>query len=262
MTRSPDPPSEPSREARLMTTDVGRVAELWRYPVKSLGGERVSEVTCDHRGLVADRRWAVVGRDGKIGSGKTTRRFRRMPGLLAMSAALDGDGVAWVQLPSGERARAGDPDAEELIASVVGEPVSLEEEVGVPHFDDAPLHIVSTRSLTWLRRSRPDDQISAARFRPNVVVEVTTPAGPDDRSGGAGPEDEWVGHTLRIGAVDVGISGRTGRCVMVTMRQPGLGFAPAVLGEITRRAGGMFGVYGRVLEGGCIRVGDRVSLVR
>lgn len=235
-----------------MTKKLGEVVELWRYPVKSLRGERLSEVACDRRGVVGDRWWAVRGADGRIGSGKTTRRFRRMPGLLSMSARLDDEGVAWVHLPSGERARVGDPGTAELVGAAIGEAVTLEEESGVPHFDDAALHVLSTSSLSWLRQSRPDDEVEVPRFRPNVVVDV-----PD----GSRPEDDWVGRTLRIGAVAVGIGDRTGRCVMVTMSQPQLGFAPGILRELTRRTDGLFGVYGTVIEGGSIRVGDPVSLV-
>ncbi len=232
-------------------TKLGEVVELWRYPVKSMGGERMAEVDCDRRGMVGDRLWAVRGSDGKIGSGKTTPRFRRMPGLLSISARLDDEG-AWVQLPSGERARVDDPRAAELVGSVVGESVTLEEETDVRHFDDAALHLLSTASLSWLRGSRPDDQVEVPRFRPNVVVDITR---------GREPEENWVGHALRIGAATVGIGERTGRCVMVTMTQPQLGFAPGILRELTRRRDGMFGVYGTVLEGGRMRVGDHVSLV-
>ncbi|MGH8989558.1 MAG: MOSC domain-containing protein [Acidimicrobiales bacterium] len=235
-----------------MTTKLGEVAALWRYPVKSLGGEALSEAVCDRRGIVGDRRWAVRGSDGKIGSGKSTRRFRRMPGLLSFSARLDDDGVARVQPESGEAVRVDDPRAAALVGAVVGEPVTLEEETDVSHFDDAALHVLSTSSLAWLRRSRPDDQVEAPRFRPNVVVDVR---------GASRPEDGWIGHILQIGALTVGISGSTGRCVMVTMRQPGLGFAPGILGELSRGAGGLFGVYGRVLEEGRVQVGDDVSLV-
>jgi uncharacterized protein len=244
--------ASPDRKERPMTTKLGEVVELWRYPVKSLGGERVGEVACDRRGVSGDRWWAVKGSDGRIGSGKTTGRFRRMPGLLSISAHLDGDGLAWLELPSGERARVDDPRAAELVGAVVGEAVTLEEESGVPHFDDSALHVLSTSSLSWLRRSRPDDQVEARRFRPNVVVRVP---------GDGRPEDEWVGRSLRIGTVTVGIGDRTGRCVMVTMSQPETGFAPGILRELTRRTQGLFGVYATVLGEGHIRLGDQVSLV-
>ena len=64
-----------------MPDPLGSVAEVWRYPVKSLRGERLDGAACSARGIDQDRRWAVLGADGRIGSGKTTRRFRRMPGL-------------------------------------------------------------------------------------------------------------------------------------------------------------------------------------
>lgn len=234
-----------------MTAKLGEVVELWRFPVKSLSGERLVEVDCDVRGIVGDRRWAVRGADGRIGSGKTTRRFRRMPGLLSISARLDDRGVGSVQLPSGERARVDEGGAAELVGSVVGEAVTLEEENGVSHFDDSALHILSTSSLSWLSRSLPDDGVEVPRFRPNVVVDLP-------REGE--PEDSWVGRTLRIGGTTVRVGDRTGRCVMVTMRQPHLGFAPGILGELTRRTGGLFGVYASMLEGGPIVVGDPVLL--
>ena len=49
---------------------IGRLAELWRYPVESLGGERLACATVQPRGMAGDRIWAVRGKDGRIGSGK------------------------------------------------------------------------------------------------------------------------------------------------------------------------------------------------
>jgi hypothetical protein len=69
------------------------VGQLWRYPVKSFLGERLDEVSLDGRGVIGDRAFAVHGADGKLGSGKTTRRFRLMRDLFAFSAETDGDGV-------------------------------------------------------------------------------------------------------------------------------------------------------------------------
>jgi len=88
---------------------IGRVAELWRYPVKSLGGERLARATLEPRGLTGDRLWAVRGEDGRIGSGKTARRFRRMPHLLSLTARTDTDGVVWIGFPDSRHVRADDP---------------------------------------------------------------------------------------------------------------------------------------------------------
>lgn len=63
---------------------IGRVAGLWRYPVKSLDGEQLEQVAIDRRGVERDRLWALVDGEGKIASGKPTRRFRKVPGLLCL----------------------------------------------------------------------------------------------------------------------------------------------------------------------------------
>ena len=127
-----------------MSRVVGRVAELWCYPVKSLGGQQLSEVRCGSRGFDGDRLWAVRGADGKFGSGKTTRWFRRMPGLLSMASLVDDYGDAWIRFADGESRRVDDPMTTALIGAVVGEDITLVKEGVTSHFDDAPLHLVST----------------------------------------------------------------------------------------------------------------------
>jgi hypothetical protein len=79
---------------------VGRVERLHRYPVKSLRGESPEEVEVDRRGVLADRRWALREPDGKLGSGKSTRRFRAMDGLGGLHARLVG-GAPVVTFPDG-----------------------------------------------------------------------------------------------------------------------------------------------------------------
>lgn len=230
---------------------VGTVAELWRYPVKSLGGERVDELACDMRGAEGDRLWAVRGADGKIGSGKTTRRFRRMPGLLSMTARTDEEGEVWVGLPGGAETAVSDPRASGRVGAVVGERVWLAREGATSHFDDAPLHLVTTGSLSWLAARRPGDQVERRRFRPNVVIET---------AGSGRPEDDWVGRPLRLGEVQVEVRKATERCVMTTMPQPRLHRAAGLLKALESSSDGLFGVYARVLLAGRIRVGDEVAL--
>jgi uncharacterized protein len=68
---------------------TGTVSELWRYPTKSLVGERLQQVRLDERGIVGDRLFAVTDRNGKIGSGKATKRFRRFRGPPARRGARE-----------------------------------------------------------------------------------------------------------------------------------------------------------------------------
>ena len=61
-----------------------RLLEIRRYPIKSLLGERLVTVDVGDRGLAGDRLWAIRDGDGKLGSGKNTRRFRRMLSLFEL----------------------------------------------------------------------------------------------------------------------------------------------------------------------------------
>jgi uncharacterized protein YcbX len=234
-----------------MSCTVGRVAELWCYPVKSLGGQQLSEVQCGTMGFDGDRQWAVRGADGKIGSGKTTRRFRRMPGLLSMASSYNDHGVVWIHYANGESRRIDDPTTATLIGAVVGENVTLVVEGETSHLDDAPLHLVSTASLRWLEARRPIDQVDRRRFRPNLVVES---------EGSDLAEDEWLGRQLQIGDVAVTVEKRTERCVMTTLSQDDLRFAPGILGDLRKTNDSCMGVYAHVVIEGTIRVGDDVVL--
>ena len=225
---------------------VGRVAEIWRYPVKSMGGERLDRADCDRRGVDGDRWWAVVGADGKLGSGKTTRRFRRMPGLLHLTAATGDDGVPAVLFPDGRRGAVDDPATAEWVAEVVGEAVTLRAEGTVTHFDDSPLHLVTTAEMAGLHRELVGGmQIEPRRFRPNLVIDATGPLRDGARYA--------IGDRLVIA---IGIP--TERCVMTTMTQPGLDFAPGILKHLEHHHDGCFGLYASIESPGPVTVGDAV----
>ena len=70
---------------------VGRLTSIRRYPVKSMTGEVLDSADVEHRGLAGDRLWSLRDPDGKFGSGKSSRRFRAMPGLMDLVARYDGD---------------------------------------------------------------------------------------------------------------------------------------------------------------------------
>lgn len=225
---------------------VGRVAEVWRYPVKSMGGESLPGAWCEGRGMAGDRAWAVIGTDGKIGSGKTTRRFRRMPGLLGLVARTGEDGAVWVGFPDGREGRVDDPATAARVGEVVREQVVLEGEAQVAHLDDGPLHLVGTEELAALQASGPAGvSIERRRFRPNLLIE--------------GSCTFAAGTRLALGdALTLTVAAPTVRCVMTTLAQPGLEFAPAILKHLEHRHGGCFGVYATVQEPGRVAVSDPV----
>ena len=233
-----------------------RVLELWRYPVKSLQGERLTEAPIDTLGIAGDRRWALFDRD--TGLGLTARR---VPELLFGSARIRGDGSVEVVLPDGtvtaddevlsgwlgrrvelraadERSEAA-PTYETPADEDVPDPTEWLQWEGAPGpFHDSPrirLSLVSTGTLgTWDRR----------RFRANVVLDG------EGEDGLRGVEADLGGVRLRFGLPNA-------RCVMPTRPQPG-GIArdTSVLKTIHRERDGYLAVRAAVLGSGVVRTGD------
>ncbi|HVY64560.1 MAG TPA: MOSC domain-containing protein [Gammaproteobacteria bacterium] len=231
---------------------LGVVRELWRYPVKSMGGEACESLRVEQRGAQGDRRFAVRDAKGKLGSGKTTRRFRRMDGLLEFRASGSEHG-ADIAFPDGRTLRSDDAAVHEALSAVLAEPVTLVQEAQVSHLDAAPIHIVTTAALEWIGNSLPDVRIDARRFRPNLVIET---------DGTGVVELGWIGRRLRVGdEVVLEVAGRTERCAMVALPQGDLEMDPRVLHALALCTDVCFGVYAHVVATGSMRLHDAVSSV-
>jgi uncharacterized protein YcbX len=229
------------------------VAALRRYPVKSLGGERLDQLEIEQRGVAGDRLWALVDREGMLASGKGSRRFRAVRGLMLHAARLDG-GEPVVTLADGRSARADEPAMAELVEAMAGPGWRLARETAVPHHDAAPLHLATTSTLAALAGGL-GHAVDAERLRPNVLVDT------GDEPGFA--EDGWVGRELRIGAVRLRVCDRTERCVMVDHPRAGMPPLPGsrgVLKAAGRLNAACAGVYADVIVPGRIRLGDAVAL--
>lgn len=234
-----------------MSQQVGRVVALTRYPVKSMAGEHLDALEVEERGAVGDRLWAAYTPDGGIGSGKTTRRFRRVEGLLDLRASLDGE-VPTVHFPDG-RALPAD-SADEALSEFLGRPLRLGQESTVPHHDDAPLHLVTSagiRQVEQLTGQAPDP----ARFRANLLLDV---------DGTGFVEDDWLGRRMRIGGeVVVRLGPGMPRCVMVDMAQPHEGLPDD--GRLLKALAGIhdldFGLMVGVEQPGTIRLGEAAVLL-
>ncbi|KAA2266040.1 MOSC domain-containing protein [Solihabitans fulvus] len=229
--------------------DQGTVRTCVRYPVKSLLGEEVDRVEVDQRGVVADRWWALRTPEGRFGSGKSTRRFVRLPKLLEMSSRLS-NGGAVLRLPDGREFDVADPELSPPLSEVVGQPVAVARESDVWHMDGGAVHLVTTASLRWWSEV-VGEPVSWRRCRPNFVVDLPG----EDRL-----EDRWVGRMLAVGDAVLEVDETTERCVMIGHGQ---GALPAVPGLLKSLAGMAltFGVYARVLRPGLVSVGDQVALV-
>ncbi|WP_433290713.1 MOSC domain-containing protein [Actinoplanes sp. CA-030573] len=228
-----------------------RLAEIRRYPVKSLLGEELPAAAVGWRGMDGDRLWAVRDADGKFGSGKNTRRFRRMAGLFDLRAYGDGD-VPSVTMADGRTFRADDPAAFEAVSAHLGRSVTLAREDTVPHHDEGPVSVITTAGLRALSRlaGRP---VEATRFRANLLIDVP---------GTGFPEDAWVGRPLRIGpSVILRPQRPLTRCVMVDMAQDGLPARDDLLKRLAEAHDLTFGLWATVLHPGTVGAGDECALV-
>ena len=234
-----------------MSSVLGRVVSLWRYPVKSMRGETLPAAAVEPRGLAGDRLFALRDGNGKFGSGKTTRRFRRIDGLFGFQASLDGE-IPVVRFPDGRVLRGDARVIDAALTEALGVAVTLAREDRISHFDNGPLHIVTSASLGWLKGHLPQSAIDARRFRPNVVVEVA----------GAGlVEQTWLDRVLTIGdEISVKVTVPTERCVMITNPQYELGSDVSIMRTLAQTNDERFGVYADVIASGTIRCGDIVAL--
>ena len=236
-----------SMEAAM--TVVGRVAALWRYPVKSMAAEQLDAVEVSWHGLAGDRRWAFI-RDGQVRSGFPWLTIRQRPELAHYRprfAEPDRPNASptLVRRPCGGELEVTDP----ALAAELGPGVRvIKHDRGV--FDTFPLSLLTTQTLAGLGRLVGSD-LAALRFRPNLLVEA---------SGGEFPEDGWVGRVLRVGGLRMRVDARDKRCVMVTIDPVTLRRDPAVLRAIARERDARLGVYGSTVEPGRVVVGDPVEL--
>jgi uncharacterized protein len=232
----------------LGVTDLPRVTSLRRYPVKSMTGELVTSLDLDERGAVGDRVWSVRTEADKIGSGKNTRRFAKVEGLLEVHAA-EREGQVVVTFPDGSSYFADDPDAADRLSREVGQPVTFARETSVSHYDDGPLSLIGMPSVTALSAER-HAEVDPARFRSNVVFDTSRPF----------VEDSWVGHQLQIGSATLRVVMTSPRCVMVDMATADLPDQHGNLKAIGELNQACLGVIATVVVPGSIRVGDALRI--
>lgn len=247
---------------------LGTVVEVWRYPVKSVGGERLAgPVALTDGGIEGDRALAIIDPSTeKVLSAKT------VPLLLQASARWEGGTVRIASTTGGLDVRAADDDVHDRLSAWLGRPVRLEAPVPGHRapFDleldpDDPAEVVElrtppgsffdSRSTLHLLTTASLGGHDVRRFRPNLLVD----AGDHDH-----PEDAWVGRTLRLGGdegVEASVRKRTSRCVLVTKPQPGLAQDSAVFRALVRERGGDLGVYVDPQPGERGRIGVGATIV-
>ncbi|AFT72597.1 putative Fe-S protein [Alloalcanivorax dieselolei B5] len=236
---------------KVPVTPIGTVSELWRYPVKSMLGERCEALRMEARGVEGDRLFAVRDSKEKFGSGKSTRRFRKIEGLFRLQASYHHQ-VPHIRLPSGHVVAGDSPAVHQMLSEELGLPVVLAREEAISHLDAGPVHLITSASLAWLSSALPSVSIDARRFRPNLVIDVP---------GADLVEQAWLGKRLCVGKeVELEVCAATERCGMVASTQSDLPEEPSILRHIARQADLKFGVYARVVVPGTVHFHDSVVL--
>jgi len=208
------------------------VAGLWRYPVKTLAGERLSTAEVGINGISGDRTVWVVGPEGV----RTSRRHYRLLGLhgtLSAQGQVLINGFPWKS-----------PEALTLVKQSAGDDAWLEASGVHDRFDVLPLLVATDGAVAAFGRD-------VRRLRPNILI-----GGVDGLS-----EREWPGAELHIGNLVVRLDSLRARCPMTTVDPDTLERDPEVLRDIGRRFRGRLALNTDVAHPGTIAIGDAVTLV-
>ncbi|OGL00167.1 MAG: hypothetical protein A3E31_02355 [Candidatus Rokubacteria bacterium RIFCSPHIGHO2_12_FULL_73_22] len=209
------------------------VAELWRYPVKSLAGEPLDAAEISPDGIPGDRMVQVYDAEGRIVTSRTTPRLLGLKGSLSPMGETLVNGHPWTA-----------PEVAAAIEAAAGPGARLVRHDGPDRFDVLPLLVATDGAVNALGLDR-------RRFRPNILV-----AGVDGLA-----ERDWPGHHARVGEAIVGFKKLRGRCVMTTYDPDTLEHDPTVLRRIVRDMGGRLALDTYVVRGGRVAVGDPVELL-
>jgi uncharacterized protein YcbX len=240
-----------------MPTEIGHIEALFRYPVKSMAGERLETAALGWHGFEGDRRLAF-------------RRLEDRGGFPWLSASGLPDLVRFVPL----RPEAGTPESlpthvrtpegedlplfgEKLAAEIArrhGAPVEMMQmKHGI--FDDASLSVIASATVEEIGRLAGVNA-DVRRFRPNVVVRLRQPL--------PFQEDEWVGGTFSFGEGDdapaLAVTMRDLRCSMVNIDPDSASLTPEVMKAIVRANQNHAGIYGTVTRTGRLTVGQKLFL--
>lgn len=275
---------------------VGVVSELFRYPVKSMLGEKLEALPITTGGALGDRAWAVRESSGGIA---TAKKWANMLGLRSSYDSPPAPGAlapVTIVLADGTRFHADDSDASARLSAALGRPVRIEAarpdehargvidpntifaEVPIEQvfpgltretmpdtfalmrgsfFDSAAIHVLASGSLAHMKRlCGPNSVLDPRRFRPNIFVDTG-----DGADGFV--EDEWLEGVLEVGAeVKITAMEPALRCVMTTHAQSDLPRDLAILRAAAQHHKAKLGVFASIGAPGTVRVGDPVVLAK
>lgn len=271
------------------------LAEIWRYPVKTMIGGRVASAELGEVGIVGDRMWAV--RDVEAGTIANTRTH----GALMQCSARVLDDTAEITLPDGRTVRSDQPDVDEVLSESFGR--SLQLQARRPASDEGFYRrppFAGGDPMAELRKifaREADEPLPDFTKFGTVVMEFETPPGAfydcypllvmttsamrslaaavpqsvvdvrrfrpslvvDTGDEQGHPELGWAGRRLAIGSAVIEVINDCPRCAAITKQiAPDIPADRAILRHVVRDLDQAVGAYARVVQPGDVREGDEV----
>ena len=240
-----------------MLVEIGHVEAIFRYPVKSMGGERLETANLGWHGLEGDRRLAFRRLADR--SGMPWLTACKLPDLLLFrpqrcEGGAPGDIPTHIRTPGGEEMPVFGEDLAREVGRRYGSPVEIMQ-LNHGIFDEASISVIASDTVHEIGRLA-GRSLDVRRFRPNVVVRLLRSL--------PFQEDEWLGGVLSFGDGHEGpavtVTMRDVRCSMVNLDPDSASPAPEVMKAVVRANQNNAGVYGTVTRIGRLAVGQTVVL--
>jgi len=210
------------------------VNEIWRYPVKTMAGEKLQQAWLGHLGIEGDRVLHVEDATNHVITSRSHPRFLGHKGSLDPRGEVRVDGQPWESL-----------EVSAKVVNIAGPGARLVHFEDAERFDVLPLLIATDGAIEAFGHDH-------RRLRPNIVI-----GGVENLA-----ERDWPGSCLKIGKVIIGVQDLRTRCVMTSYDPDTLAQDLEITRSIFRRFGGKLALNCFVIEAGEITVGDKVQLLR
>lgn len=214
-----------------------QIAELWRYPVKSMAGEKLASARLTSGGIEGDRVIHVRNAQGRVVTSRTH------PGLLGFHATLNDQGQVLIDNRPWDH-----PEILKAVQDIAGPGARLVHNETLERFDILPLLVATDGAIAAFGQD-------SRRLRPNIIV-----------SGVEGlRERTWQGGELLVGKapglIRIQIADLRGRCIMTTFHPDTLAHDPNILRDIVKRFGGKLALNCDIVQGGTLRLGQPVEVI-
>jgi hypothetical protein len=244
---------------KKMTSQIGRVSELWRYPVQSLQGEQLAALDFTSAGVVGDRGYCVVDDTGEGGTAARPQ-WKKLIGWRARYLA---EPKAGADLPKveiifddGTAMISDDARLNGAISERLGRRARLAQtlapDVKRPYVA-SPCHLLTSATLKALSAIYASGRFVPQRFRPNVVLDC------GDRVGFI--ETGWLRQSLTVGPVAMKVVEHCLRCALTTRPQADLPKDPGILHTAQQHNENRVGIYAEISNAGVTRIGDSATVL-